>query len=67
MITAVSGLVPAAQTWFENLTSANEKLLIELLVSGTKNLPDIDTNIFKIVSSFIESTKRFTFQPQDAN
>ena len=64
MITAVSGLVPAAQTWFDNLNKVNENLLTELLINGTKNLPAIDNHIFKYVSKFIESTGRFKFQTQ---
>ena len=46
MITSVSGLVPAAQTLFDNLNIDNENLLTGLLLNRTQKIFQEETTIF---------------------
>ena len=39
----------------------SQRKLIKLIVFGTDNF-DADIKLFKIIATFIDSTKRFTFQ-----
>ena len=57
MIAEITCVLPRTQELFENLTTANQKTLIELLVNGTNDM-NTDRIIFKNVSNYITNTKR---------
>ena len=57
MIAEITRVLPRTQELFDNLTTANQKTLIELLVNGTNDM-NTDRIIFKTVSNYITNTKR---------